>query len=645
MIDRAPPVRVLLVLVVLPLLAARAASGQGAPADGTAPVAHEPGTIEFTEPPFDIPADLRDSIRFGWLTVPQDHDDPRAGTLGLAFTVIAARTADPAPDPIVIIPGGPGSPQVVPATIVVARSERTGLHRRHRTLVLLDPRGHGLSDPHTCPELDGSEPLVEDDDAAETILGRKLTVCRERLRGQGVRLETLSSVQAARDIDLLRTALGAPQVNLIGGSYGTRIVAEAMREVPWAVRSAMMHGPVPPGLPRLAPDDEAVGKVMATLFRRCSERPECRSAFPNLEDDYAEVLARAARAPLIVPVPRSDRVPAGRLSVDSALLRMGLAELGFTRELAAGAPLLIHTLAQHGLEPLSSMTPQLLRMLLPGDLAYGTHLAFHCNDSPVGLETTSWIPRRCPLWIGARYGDSLALPLRSDIPALVLAGELDPRTPPPDAQLLARGLSRSEVVVLPWSGHQRLPDCAFRLTDEFIQAPERAPDTSCVDSIPPIRFASGVVTSRWVRRVVARAAEAPVRVGLPAAAGLLLLLTTAVGVPVRTLARRRKGEKRITLEELAVWGTAVAGVVFALGIVSAVFAGARENVLIPALGVPEGWGWVLVLPWPLLALLLVAVALWAKEPLRTEPRDTLLRWSGVLGAALVLGLWALYSVG
>lgn len=47
--------------------------------------------------------------------------------------------------------------------------------------------------------------------------------------------ETLSSVQVAHDLELLRRALGASHLNLIGVSYGTRIAAEAVRQVPTAM--------------------------------------------------------------------------------------------------------------------------------------------------------------------------------------------------------------------------------------------------------------------------------------------------------------------------------------------------------------------------------------------------------------------------
>lgn len=94
----------------------------------------------------------------------------------------------------------------------------------------------------------------------------KLEKCRERLLAQGVRLETLSSVQVAHDLELLRQALGAPQLNLIGLSYGTRIAAEAARQVPSAVRAVFYDRPLPAQVPLRVSDN--ADEVLGTLFDR-----------------------------------------------------------------------------------------------------------------------------------------------------------------------------------------------------------------------------------------------------------------------------------------------------------------------------------------------------------------------------------------
>lgn len=191
--------RALSLCLLLLLPPASAAALQSAPFD-TAVVPR----IEFVDPPFAVPGDLRDTVRFGWLTVPRDHNDSAAGTLRLALTIIAPRMDTPAPDPIVIVPSGPGAGHVEGA-VLTARSERAGLHRRHRALVLLDPRGHGLSEARTCPELDFG-PLTQTDTVVNARVVRVLATCRERLAARGESAAVLSSVQVARDLDVLRRA-------------------------------------------------------------------------------------------------------------------------------------------------------------------------------------------------------------------------------------------------------------------------------------------------------------------------------------------------------------------------------------------------------------------------------------------------------
>lgn len=621
------------------LLLARTASTQEASPSEGLPTAASASRLEFVDPPFAVPAALRDTIRFAWLTVPQDHADPSSGTFRLAIAIIGARTPQPQSDPIVLIPGGPGSPLVAVAAVDVARSLRLAAFRERRAIVLMDPRGHGLSDPAMCPELNGAQPLEDGNTLAEAILSEKLNRCRAELGSRGVKLETLNAVQTAWDIDALRRALGASQVNLIGSSYGSRLAAEAMRIVPAAIRAVHMDGPVPPAWPHLAPDDARAGGVMTTLFRRCSEQPECRSAFPRLDADYDSLLARVGRDPLSVAMPRSDRVPDGELVADRALLRVGLSQLGLNRQLAAAAPMLIHTLATHGHERLAGMAPRLASMTLEeGD--FGTHLAFLCNDSPLTAASATWLPRRCPVWVGRQYGDTLALALQSDIPTLIITGELDPRTPPTYAERVAAGLPRAQVIVAPWTGHERLPDCAFRLASEFFDAPERRVNASCMDSVPPIRFVTAVVPSRWVSGLMAGIASHPLPLSVAIGASAVMLLTVLIGLPVESR-RRESADPSVRMArpvERVTWLAAAAGLLALVGVGAAVYTGVAQNPLIPALGIPTGWSWVLILPWLSLGLWFAALALGLRQPRVTRSP---IWWIGMAGLSLLLGISAL----
>jgi len=612
-------------LLLLPLAPAGAASAQEAASTAVDP------RIEFVEPPFAVPPELRDSVRFGWLTVPRDHTNPGAGSIRLAVSIIAPRTTTPEPDPIVLLPGGPGSP-LVETTQSTARSARVGQHRLHRAIVLLDPRGHGLSEPATCPEFTYFGLLIESDSTARANLERTLVQCRERLAADGWSPAVLNATQAAHDLDMLRRALGAPQLNVIGASYGTRIVAEALREVPQAVRAAMMHGPVPPGYAGAEARDGNAAEVMAALFRRCAAESACSTAFPQLAADYDSVLARAQRSPPVARVPATPTAGSDRISIDAALLRTGLAQLGFSRELAAGAPLLIHTLAHDGLDPLAVMAPRMIDVVEP-DLRLDTHLAFRCNDAPPN-DMTDAFAALCRAFIGDRFGDTTAAPFTSDIPALVFTGELDPRTPPSQAHAFGAGLTRGTVVIIPWWGHAGLPDCAFRMTDEFLRAPERTPNATCMDSIAPVQFATSIRPSRWVGGGYASAAAHPLLIALHGGAALLLLFVPFLGVPAGAL--RRRGKDRVERADVALWLVALVGIATMLGTAGGVMAGARQSIIVPALGVPDAWRWVLAMPW-LLALLSVAALLLVARTQRVGSRArTFVRWSGLTGAALGL---------
>ncbi|HEX6132374.1 MAG TPA: alpha/beta fold hydrolase [Longimicrobiales bacterium] len=626
------------VVVVLTLLAAQA---------GPPPPQAEPprdARIELAAPPFELPPSLRDSIRFGYIEVPQDHDDPASRTLRLAFSVLPARAAEPAPDPIIFIPGGPGMSAVGPWTADAARSARIALLRERRDFIILDPRGHGLSEPRTCPELDGAAPLTSDSPAAETILVSKLSACRARLLADGARPELLDAVQAARDIDVLRRGLGVERVNLLGASYGSRIAAEAMRRIPSAIRAVVMIGPVPPGLPHLGDDADVAGALFTALFRRCAQLDACSATYPRLAEDYDSVMARARRSPVRVPVPTSDRAPEGWILLDDRALNEGLAQLLTARSLAAGAPLMIQTIARHGFDPVVGMAPQLLTLFADDDIAFGTNLAFHCNDSPVSLETAPWLRTRCPAWVGESYGDAAGEPLRADIPSLIMVGELDPRTPPRYARFLASGLTRARVLEIPWHGHEYQSPCMSRIQRDFFDSPHLAPDAACLDSIAPIPFARRVVLSRWIGRAVMRANAAPFRAAAPAAAAVLLLLLPVTLLPIRELRGQRTEHRRAPLGAIAIWLAAATALIFLVGVMAAIVIGARTNVLVPALGVPAGWAWVVVLPWVLCVLTIAAAALASRGNRQGDRFSAYLRYSGLIGSVLVLGLWAYHSL-
>jgi pimeloyl-ACP methyl ester carboxylesterase len=78
---------------------------------------------------------------------------------------------------------------------------------------------------------------------------------------------------------------------------------------------------------------------------------------------------------------------------------------------------------------------------------------------------------------------------RSDIPTLVVSGGFDAQTAPSNGAYVARTLSRSTVVTVPYVAHVAFAEspCAQAITGSFFDRPT-APDTGCLAGLQPPTF-------------------------------------------------------------------------------------------------------------------------------------------------------------
>ena len=161
------------------------------------------------------------------LTVPLDYTHPDGDTIDLAVLAVPA-TGD-RQGALVVNPGGPGAPGTDYAA-AAARVFRAPL-RRAFDIVGFDPRGTGASAPVDClsdGELDSY--LAGDPDPDTPEEEQEYAAWNSRL-GQGCVAHSgdlaahVSTVESARDMDVLRSALGQTTLDYFGASYGTKLGA------------------------------------------------------------------------------------------------------------------------------------------------------------------------------------------------------------------------------------------------------------------------------------------------------------------------------------------------------------------------------------------------------------------------------------
>ncbi len=194
------------------------------------------------------------SMQCATLTVPLDHARPSGPTIALAVRRLPARRADRRIGSLLMNPGGPGGSGV---DFLRRASGAVGQRLRDRfDLVSWDPRGVGASAPVRCANdaaaLEaylGADPDPDTDTERRAVTDEVTAFATGCLRLTGTELLSHVGTEAtARDLDLLRRALGDAGLTYLGFSYGTLIGAVYADLFPGRVRAMVLDGPLDPAV-------------------------------------------------------------------------------------------------------------------------------------------------------------------------------------------------------------------------------------------------------------------------------------------------------------------------------------------------------------------------------------------------------------
>lgn len=426
---------------------------------------------------------------------PLDPAAPQGTQIDVHFAVLPALARNRRPDPVFFFAGGPGQ-----SAIEIAGSVARLLGRlsNRRDIVLVDQRGTGRSAPLVCDEPSPTQPLAEAVDPARIF--DRLASCRARLQqlphGD---LRHYTTAVAMQDADAIRRQLGAEQVNLVGGSYGTRAALDYMRQFPQAVRRAVIDGVAPPDMVLPASFSTDNQAALDAVFSACEADRACSARHPTLRAGWHGLLATLPRE-VSAAHPVTGEVQPLTLTRD-ALLGLVRTPL-YVPALASALPLALTEAARGHFEPLVGLATA-LHGGRPGSIADGMHFAVVCAEDVPRLAQATDRP-------GADFGDAFADIYRKvcsdwprgDVPAafytlppapaatLVLSGGADPVTPPRHGERVARALgTKARHVVVPEAGHgvmslACLRDAVFRFIDADDDEEALRVDAGCARDLP-----------------------------------------------------------------------------------------------------------------------------------------------------------------
>lgn len=430
----------------------------------------------------------------GTVTVFENRHTRIGRQIELLVAVLPSLASVPEPDPLVFLAGGPGQGAAQLASQVQDIFRRV---QRTRDIVLVDQRGTGKSNPLNCRSESSSlrELTERSDDALERL--------RRCLEGYDADVRLYTTDIAMDDLDEVLVHLGYGQVNLYGGSYGTRAALVYLRRHAGRVRSIVLDGVAPPDmrLPLFMARDAQ--RALDKLLVDCEAEPGCRRRFPGMASRIRTLIASLERHPRHVRIVHPRTGLPEEVDVDAGLVASVLFTALYSPLTASIVPTLIDR-AEH--DDFQSLFAVALANEDAGEsMSLGMQLSVLCSEDvshvsldEVSRETAGTVfgshlvgsrLEACAMWPKGTVDAGYYKPVVSSVPALVLSGDVDPVTPPGWGEAVVKHLSRGRHITIPATGHGVVTTpCGNRLVADFIERGSTTDlDTGCVADIrrPP----------------------------------------------------------------------------------------------------------------------------------------------------------------
>ena len=489
--------RQLIGLVVLAVAAAAAVlpGGSGRAAASTAP----PGVPELHW------AACGNGFECATATVPLDYDHPGGPAISLALIRLPATDQAHRIGSLLTNPGGPGLSGVDSIRRTPPSAYPSGIRARF-DIIGFDPRGVARSTPIQCFASNRAKlrffagvplfPLTRREQVLVVAKNAQFGgIC---LRHNAAIMRHMSTANAARDVDLLRRALGDQKLTFYGASYGSYLGTVYANLFPHRVRALVFDSIIDPAawangrgdgftVPTYTRQrsDAGTAATMRQFLQLC-DRAGLRCAFSagDPQAKWRTLLARARQAPIRIP----GGPPAGYAEIVTRTVRL-LADPPQSWAALAGK---LQALYQASTPAAGTPSPPAAADAAAAyDNADEALAAVTCADTNNPRDPFRWAPvarqrdRRfgpfgsfwaylsepCATW-PARDHDRYTGPFnrRTSAPVLIIGTRFDPATPYRNARAVARQLPHSRLLTLNGWGHVALgkSTCIAAYVDHYL---------------------------------------------------------------------------------------------------------------------------------------------------------------------------------
>jgi pimeloyl-ACP methyl ester carboxylesterase len=431
----------------------------------------------------------------GTVEVPLDYTDPSGRTISVALTRAPATDDTTRIGSLFVNPGGPGGSGI--ETVHYLVDELPENVKARFDIVGFDPRGVGASTAVDCVDDKAKDAEADLDPTPDTptevsaLTDRLAQSSRACAQAQGDLLPYVGTMNAARDLDRLREAVGDDGLTYLGFSYGTILGATYASLFPDKARALVLDGATDPASGVSSDNEASTGwygdqdfdGAFSRFDEACQAATDC-AAQPSAETLLDQVRGTVEKGPIRAPTIESE---------DGRQLTSGLLETGVSSGLydAASWPFLAVALKDAAAGDGSVMirlADNLNRRRSDGswDNLFDAFRAVACADfaaRPTAAEVKAELTKAageelpadapnpsCTGWPETAEALPSVKPVGVATPVLVIGTRGDPATPYENAPAMVDRLQ--DAVLLTWEGdgHTAFPktDCVNAAVTDYV---------------------------------------------------------------------------------------------------------------------------------------------------------------------------------
>jgi pimeloyl-ACP methyl ester carboxylesterase len=268
-----------------------------------------------------------DNFECSELAVPIDYERIKSGTFKISVLRYTAQEPSKRIGSLIVNPGGPGASGVDYAYNAEYIFSPEILDRYD--IVGFDPRGVDRSAPITCYNDQETDANYASDSKPDSTAEFKQSIADsknflQKCFNKNKHLTAFTTANAARDMDILRQALGDKKLNYMGKSYGTYMGSLYATLFPNKIGRVVLDGAVDPTISNLEQTKtQALGfdNALKAFLTNCLARKDCplHGSLQQATDQLLNIWQHAATSPL----PLSNKKD--RRTVTESLLVIGTA--------------------------------------------------------------------------------------------------------------------------------------------------------------------------------------------------------------------------------------------------------------------------------------------------------------------------------